>query len=69
MLQFFMTRPGRAVSKGSLAEAIWGDYIDQTDNYDFLYAQVKNLRKQLAKAGADIEIGTVHGFGYKLNEA
>lgn len=66
ILHFFMTRPERAVSKGSLAEAIWGDYIDQADNYDFIYAQMKNLRKRLAEAEADIEIKTVHGYGYKL---
>lgn len=66
ILQFFMTRPERAISKGTLAEAVWGDYIDQADNYDFIYAQMKNLRKRLAEAQADIEIKTVHGYGYKL---
>lgn len=66
ILQFFMTRPDRAVSKGTLAEAVWGDYIDQADDYDFIYAQMKNLRKRLAEAQADIEIKTVHGYGYKL---
>ena len=68
ILQFFMTRPERAISKGTLAEAVWGDYIDQADNYDFIYAQMKNLRKRLAEAQADIEIKTVHGYGYKLEQ-
>ena len=68
ILHFFMTRPDRAVSKGTLAEAVWGDYIDQADNYDFIYAQMKNLRKRLAEAQADIEIKTVHGYGYKLEQ-
>ncbi len=66
ILQFFMTRPQRAVSKGTLAEAVWGDYIDQADNYDFIYAQMKNLRKRLSEAKASLEIQTVHGYGYKL---
>lgn len=68
ILQFFMTRPNRAVSKSALAEAVWGDYIDQADNYDFIYAQMKNLRKRLVEAKADIEIKTVHGYGYKLEQ-
>lgn len=68
ILHFFMTRPDRAVSKGTLAEAVWGDYIDQADNYDFIYAQMKNLRKRLAEAQANIEIKTVHGYGYKLEQ-
>lgn len=68
ILQFFMTRPNRAVSKGTLAEAVWGDYIDQADNYDFIYAQMKNLRKRLADAHSTLEIKTVHGYGYKLEQ-
>lgn len=66
ILAYFMARPGRLVEKQTLAEAVWGDAIDQADSFDFIYAQVKNLRKRLAEAGADIELKTVYGFGYKL---
>lgn len=66
ILSYFMNRPGRLVEKQTLAEGVWGDYIDQVDNYDFIYAQIKNLRKKLKEAGADIELRTVYGFGYKL---
>ncbi|MDO4930069.1 MAG: response regulator transcription factor [Bacteroidales bacterium] len=66
ILHYFMTRAGRLVEKQTLAEAVWGDSIDQADNFDFIYAQVKNLRKRLADAGANIELKTVYGFGYKL---
>lgn len=69
ILLYFMNRPERLVEKHILAEAVWGDYIDQADNFDFIYAQVKNLRKRLKEAGADIEIKTVYGFGYKLTSA
>jgi DNA-binding response OmpR family regulator len=68
ILHYFINRNGRLVSKSALAEAVWGDYIDQADNYDFIYAQMKNLRKKLADAGADIEIKAVYGAGYKLVE-
>ena len=68
ILHHFINRKGRLVSKSALAEAVWGDYIDQADNYDFIYAQMKNLRKKLADAAADIEIKAVYGAGYKLVE-
>ena len=68
ILYHLMTRPNRLVDKAALAEAVWGDYIDQADNYDFVYAQIKNLRKQMNDAGATIEIKSVYGFGYKLIE-
>lgn len=66
ILNYFMTRPDHLVDKSVLAEAVWGDHIDQADNFDFIYAQVKNLRRKLKEAGADIEIKAVYGFGYKL---
>lgn len=34
--------------------------------FDFVYAQMKNLRRRLHDAQADIEIRAVYGFGYKL---
>ena len=68
VLFYFMNRPQRLVEKQTLAEAVWGDDIDQADNFDFIYAQMKNLRKRLKSAGATIEIKTVYGFGYKLVE-
>lgn len=68
ILAYFMARPNRLVAKETLAEAIWGDTIDQADNFDFVYAQMKNVRKKLKTAGATIEIKTIYGFGYKLLE-
>lgn len=66
ILNYFMSRPGRLVNKNTLAESVWGDYIDQVDNFDFIYAQIKNLRKRLKDAGATPELKSVYGFGYKF---
>ena len=66
ILLYFINRPGRLVNKNTLAESVWGDHIDQVDNFDFIYAQIKNLRKKLKDAGADLEIKAVYGFGYKM---
>lgn len=66
ILHYFMNRPNRMVNKNLLAEAVWGDHIDQVDNFDFIYAQIKNLRKKLKDAGSSIEIKAVYGLGYKL---
>ena len=66
ILLYFMQRPNHMVDKSVLAEAVWGDHADDVDNYQFVYAQIKNLRRKLAEAGASIEITSVYGFGYKL---
>lgn len=66
LLYYFMVNPNRVISKISLAESVWGDNIDQADNLDFIYSQVKNLRRKLKQAGATVELTAVYGFGYKL---
>ena len=66
ILAYFMQRPGHVIDKAVLAEAVWGDHIDQADNFNFVYSQMKNLRRKLEEAGATIELKAVYGFGYKL---
>ena len=66
ILLYFANRPGRLVNKNTLAESVWGDHIDQVDNFDFISAQIKNLRKKLKDAGALAELKAVYGFGYKM---
>ena len=66
ILLYFMQRPRHMVDKAVLAEAVWGDYADDADNFQFVYAQIKNLRRKLTNAAATVEITAVYGFGYKL---
>lgn len=66
ILLYFINRPGRLINKSTLAESVWGDHIDQVDNFDFIYAQIKNLRKKLKDAASTVEIKAVYGFGYKM---
>ncbi len=66
MLSFFTTNMNRLITKEALAEHIWGDNIDLVDNFDFVYAQVKNLRKKLKDSNADIALENVYGAGYKM---
>ena len=69
LLLYFLQHSGWLVSKTMLAEAIWGDQFDGLDNYDFVYAQIKNLRKRLSAWNASISIVSVYGMGYKLIES
>lgn len=68
ILNYFLLNKNRLVTKTALAEHVWGDNTDQADNYDFIYYQIKNLRKKLTEAKAEIEIEAVYGIGYKLTE-
>ncbi|MBC3538540.1 response regulator transcription factor [Rufibacter sediminis] len=66
ILLYLVTNKDRLVSKTALAEHVWGDYIDQADNYEFIYSQIKNLRKKLKDHAAELEIQAIYGIGYKL---
>lgn len=69
MLTHFVLNKDRLVSRGSLAEHVWGDHADQGDDLDFVYSQIKNLRRKLKQGSATLEIQAVYGIGYKLVEA
>lgn len=66
ILIFLMMNKNRIASKSAIAENIWGDNIDQVADFDFIYSQIKNLRKKLRDHDANIDISTVYGMGYKL---
>lgn len=66
LLYYFVSNPNRLINRTALAESVWGDHIDQADNFDFIYSQVKNLRKKMKAAGSEAEVKAVYGFGYKL---
>lgn len=66
ILVFLGVNKFRVVSKSAIAENIWGDYIDQSNDFDFIYSQIKNLRKKLRDHEAEIDINAVYGMGYKL---
>lgn len=68
-LYYLLINKDRLVSKSALAEHVWGDYIDSTNSFDFIYSQIKNLRKKLKESGAECEIQAVYGVGYKLTPA
>jgi DNA-binding response OmpR family regulator len=66
ILMYMLVNKNRLVNKTSLAEHVWGDHMDEADDYEFIYSQIKNLRKKLKDSQADVEIQAVYGIGYKL---
>lgn len=66
LLYYFMLRPERVFQKTTLAESVWGDHIELSDNLDFIYSQIKNLRKKMKEAYSEADLQAVYGIGYKL---
>ena len=66
LLLFFISNKGRVLPKDSIAEHIWGDHMDQSNSFDFIYTHIKNMRKKLIEAGSNDYLQTVYGIGYKF---
>ena len=68
ILLHLLANKNRVLSKSSLAEYLWGAYVDEADSFDFLFAHIKNLRKKLKEAKAEIEIRNIYKMGYQIIE-
>ena len=66
LLLYFIANKNHVVTKGAVAEHLWGDYADRLDNFNFIYTHVKNLRKKLLEKGCIDYIKTIYGIGYNF---
>lgn len=66
LLSYLINNHKRVISKVSLAEYLWGDYVDEAQSFDFLFSQIKNLKRKLKEAGAEVEINNIYGIGYQI---
>ncbi len=68
LLEFFLTNKERVLTREAIAERLWGDYMDMSDNYDLIYTHIKNLRGKILEVGGKDHLKTVYGIGYKFGE-
>lgn len=68
ILEFLLHNKGRAVSRFTLAEHVWGDDFDPFSMSNFMDVHMKNLRKKIAVPGKVPLINTVRGFGYRIGD-
>jgi DNA-binding response OmpR family regulator len=66
LLLYLVNNRERVITKESIAEHIWGDQADTFGSLDFVYSQIKNLRKKMVEAGSGDYIKTIYGIGYKF---
>jgi DNA-binding response OmpR family regulator len=68
LLLYFIANKEKVINKNAIAIHLWGDDMDISGNYDFIYTHIKNLRKKLLQAGAGDYVKSVYGIGYKFTE-
>ncbi len=68
ILVFLASNPTHLITKEALADSIWGDKAEMASSFDFVYSQIKNLKKKLNEAGLKDYIKVVYGMGYKFKD-
>ena len=68
LLEYFIANQRRLLTKGAIAEHIWGDEYLHASNFDFIYAHIKNLRKKLIDSGSEDYIKTEYRAGYRFTD-
>lgn len=66
ILEFLLHNRGRAISKFTLAEHVWGDDFDPFSMSNFIDVHMSNLRKKLKTSEQDPVIKTIRGYGYLI---
>ncbi|AZB17251.1 MAG TPA: response regulator transcription factor [Niabella sp.] len=67
LLAYLLNNANRVVSRQAIAEHLYGDRTDNMPSFDFVYSQIKNLKRKLKESGCDELIQTVYGLGYKIS--
>jgi DNA-binding response OmpR family regulator len=66
LLIYFIANKTKILTKESIVEHLWGDYISNSDSFDFLYTHVSNLRKKLIENGGGDYIKAIYKIGYRF---
>ncbi|KAB2889758.1 MAG: response regulator transcription factor [Desulfobulbaceae bacterium] len=67
LLEFLLHNRGRAVSRFTLAEHVWGDNFDPFSMSNFIDVHMSKLRKKLKTTDDEPIIRTIRGFGYLID--
>jgi DNA-binding response OmpR family regulator len=68
ILLYFIVNRNMLITRESIAEHVWGDNISYADNFDFIYSQIKNLRKKIGQKNGRNYFHNIYGMGYKFSE-
>ena len=66
LVELFLRHPHQVFSSEHLMEKVWG--LDSEADMDVVWTYIGFLRRKLKQIGADIEIRTIRGAGYALEE-
>lgn len=67
LLLYFFSNKNKVVTKEAILDHLWRNQSNTLDNYDLIYAHIKNLRKKLTERGCPDYFSTIYGLGYRFS--
>ncbi len=68
ILLYFIVNKNKVITRESIAEHVWGNSISYSDNFDFIYSHIKNIRKKIEQNNGRNYLQNIYGIGYKFSE-
>jgi DNA-binding response OmpR family regulator len=68
LLEFLLHNRGRAISRFTLAEHVWGDNFDPFSMSNFIDVHMSNLRRKLKSSDREQIIKSIRGVGYLIEK-
>lgn len=68
ILLYLIVNKNKVITREAIAEHVWGDNISYSDNFDFIYSHIKNLRKKIEQKNGSDYLKNIYGIGYKFSE-
>jgi DNA-binding response OmpR family regulator len=68
IIAFFVANKDRLLTKEAIVEHIWGDHMENSDSFNFIYTHLTNLRRKISECGGKDYIRSVYSAGYKFTD-
>jgi DNA-binding response OmpR family regulator len=69
LLSYLLLHKNRVLSRIQLSEHIWGSFVDDDYDSNYIDVHIKNIRKKLSASGPVEWLETVRGVGYKIRKS
>lgn len=68
LLSYLLLHRNRPLTRMQLSEHIWGNFVDDDYDSNFIDVHIKNIRKKLSRFGTVEWLETIRGVGYKIRK-
>ncbi|WP_113660999.1 response regulator transcription factor [Pedobacter nanyangensis] len=68
LLSYLLLHKNRVLTRAQLSEHIWGTFVNDDYDSNYIDAHIKNIRKKLNSSANTTWLETVRGVGYRINK-